>query len=709
MLVKSNKDLDIHAPLLKANGNETSSARFNFLRPLLLLLSLAFIVFAAQGLQNSGVFSMEEKLGTPPVREAWSKYGTAVITKLKEARTAAWQGETWWIFDTGSFFEGSYRDWFFVTPLHILYGKSTSLLKLAPNACDPQYMKENHIDVPPNICREMPVMPCDSDADCTTRLRKEIPTQALSTSGSETVSGVSTTEPPQSRCVLSKAIEEKICDGHSIEFVDKMYDTMASATELMDVALLSPPWPNKDFHYPRMPDGLFMTAIQNAVKTLNEKAANYSGEKTIHLRFLLGLSVMDKNTAAQEDILQYGTHWLNHVTNKIPDPSSSKLKIDFTINLLLDSILKVKIPEWNHAKIICADGIRMITGGHNMWDVDYLNHAPISDISVAVSGTVAQSGHEFLNEQWREAMNHGIFTKGARWQKGVVESLNTFEAPAFKFNTQSYKDLLATIPPLRSIPMIAIGRNGGAFGDDDTMKQSSDHALLAFFDSATTSIKFSIQDFGAGKEKDWFAKNLNLLPSWEEKIAEAVIKAIMKEVMVDALLSGKNAKPANGEHSLQTDYGHGWDPEDYQRHIFEVMFKAGKSEYGTKEEIIKKVCTYLRPVVLKYNDDEDRWNDYTRKAKTRTTAVFGNHAKLFIVDDSAFYVGSQNIYPSHLGEFGVIVDDKKTTKLVLEKFWTPVWKYSYEAISSQVNQKCVDRIKSPKPLEEKSMLDNILG
>jgi phosphatidylserine/phosphatidylglycerophosphate/cardiolipin synthase-like enzyme len=35
---------------------------------------------------------------------------------------------------------------------------------------------------------------------------------------------------------------------------------------------------------------------------------------------------------------------------------------------------------------------------------------------------------------------------------------------------------------------------------------------------------------------------------------------------------------------------------------------------------------------------------------------FSNHAKLVAVDDEAFYIGSQNLYPGRFQELGVIVE-----------------------------------------------------
>ena len=49
--------------------------------------------------------------------------------------------------------------------------------------------------------------------------------------------------------------------------------------------------------------------------------------------------------------------------------------------------------------------------------------------------------------------------------------------------------------------------------------------------------------------------------------------------------------------------------------------------------------------------------------------TFANHAKLWMVDDRVFYVGSDNFYPVNLQEFGYIVDDQKAAAELLDAYW----------------------------------------
>ena len=53
-----------------------------------------------------------------------------------------------------------------------------------------------------------------------------------------------------------------------------------------------------------------------------------------------------------------------------------------------------------------------------------------------------------------------------------------------------------------------------------------------------------------------------------------------------------------------------------------------------------------------------------------------------MVDDSFFYVGSENLYPSDLIEFGVFHSDPSMVKSVQDQWWNKLWQYSKRAAIS---------------------------
>jgi len=54
----------------------------------------------------------------------------------------------------------------------------------------------------------------------------------------------------------------------------------------------------------------------------------------------------------------------------------------------------------------------------------------------------------------------------------------------------------------------------------------------------------------------------------------------------------------------------------------------------------------------------------------------GNHAKIMIVDDEVYVVGSDNLYPGFLSEVDYIVEGKDAVNELINSYWNPLWQYS---------------------------------
>ncbi|WDE04859.1 phospholipase [Thalassomonas viridans] len=54
----------------------------------------------------------------------------------------------------------------------------------------------------------------------------------------------------------------------------------------------------------------------------------------------------------------------------------------------------------------------------------------------------------------------------------------------------------------------------------------------------------------------------------------------------------------------------------------------------------------------------------------------GNHAKIMVIDDEAYIVGSDNLYPGFLSEFNYLVEGEEAVGDLLKNYWGPLWKYS---------------------------------
>lgn len=70
----------------------------------------------------------------------------------------------------------------------------------------------------------------------------------------------------------------------------------------------------------------------------------------------------------------------------------------------------------------------------------------------------------------------------------------------------------------------------------------------------------------------------------------------------------------------------------------------------------------------------------------KVPAARENHAKLMIIDDELYVVGSDNLYPGHLSEFNYVVEGKKAVEELITKYWQQVWKYSSPHVFPKLNQ-----------------------
>jgi hypothetical protein len=60
----------------------------------------------------------------------------------------------------------------------------------------------------------------------------------------------------------------------------------------------------------------------------------------------------------------------------------------------------------------------------------------------------------------------------------------------------------------------------------------------------------------------------------------------------------------------------------------------------------------------------------------KVTSAPGNHAKITIVDDELYVVGSDNLYPGFLSEFNYLIEGKAAVDDLIKSYWNPLWQYS---------------------------------
>ena len=299
-----------------------------------------------------------------------------------------------------------------------------------------------------------------------------------------------------------------------------------------------------------------------------------------------------------------------------------------------------KRPSWNPAKIVAADGREALVGGHNLWHADYLGFAPVDDLSARVTGAAAGEAHAFLDLLWdwagrQLAAPSGIGSLHAvRWADGRVEPAGPPPAVA------------VAAPPAGSIPVLAVGRLGtGVIADPRVANVGAAVAAVAFR-QARSSIRISQMDFGF----HWEGVNF-----WSADVVAALADVLTdpaRAVDVTVVLSEPGAKTAaGGPYSFGTTLA---DIDAEMRRVIGDRPLAGR----------------MRLAPLRRSSTGDRWVHDGMELKII------NHAKFWMVDDLAFHVGSDNLYPHNLQEFGYVVESEPLARQALAAYWEPLWRFS---------------------------------
>jgi len=95
----------------------------------------------------------------------------------------------------------------------------------------------------------------------------------------------------------------------------------------------------------------------------------------------------------------------------------------------------------------------------------------------------------------------------------------------------------------------------------------------------------------------------------------------------------------------------------------------GKLEDSAAQAI---VCKHLKLASVRIADDMPKWAD---------GFAIGQHAKMIAVDDAAFYIGSKNLYPTQLQDFGFVIEDENAAAVLKRDFYDKLWRHSQQAAS----------------------------
>ncbi len=412
-----------------------------------------------------------------------------------------------------------------------------------------------------------------------------------------------------------------LCAGHSdVTLLDELHGLITSAQRAVDITSLQPP------------DGRFEATIRNAITYLGRTG------RTVDVRLLFGAFPV-QGAVDSRAVLQ-------RLVRDLP----STARVTVSVGNYRSSNVP---PSWNHSKIVAIDGKTALVGGHNLWTQHYLDAQPVHDLSIRVTGPAARDAHRFADVQWRwTCANRSWLT----WATGSVWA-NTWSRGRLDDRCPQDIALPAATPGGGDVTVIGAGRLAWVDAQDDA--NQADLALVAMMEAATSSIRISQQDIGPVK-----------LPvigipygDWPEESMDALAAAIVRGVRVEIVVSSPEAS-VGGLGPSQAPYANGWTLDDVAQQIRARIATQPGAPSGAALDAA--LCARLAVAPVR-SSAEDTWPG---------NGAPGNHAKLVQVDDLAFYIGSQNVYPAGLTEYGYIVDDAAAAAALRASYWDPMWSWS---------------------------------
>lgn len=372
------------------------------------------------------------------------------------------------------------------------------------------------------------------------------------------------------------------------------------------------------------PSGDFMAAIRRGLARC--------GDRPVTVRILLGRHRFTPH--AEADFADF----LRHLTVGLP--SDSRLQIHAC---RMETSNHPTSPSWNHAKIVAVDGREAIVGGHNLWHADYLGAAPVHDVSGRITGRAASEAHRFLDHLWDWVAGQ-LDTPSATGSVSVLRAIGGSVAAAVPPQRVTLEPVAAG-----AIPALAVGRLGAGVLADPRLANVGAALAAVAFRRARSRIRISQMDFGF----HWDGVNF-----WSADVVAALADGLTdpnRRIDVSLVLSEPGAKTAAG------------GPYSFGTTIADIVSEMRRA-MGHRPRTGR-----MRIAPLRISPVGDRWYDGNEGLKLI------NHAKLWIIDDIAFHVGSDNLYPHNLQEFGYLIESEFLVNELATSYWEPLWGSSSRA------------------------------
>jgi phosphatidylserine/phosphatidylglycerophosphate/cardiolipin synthase-like enzyme len=422
--------------------------------------------------------------------------------------------------------------------------------------------------------------------------------------------------------------------------LDKTRQNIAQAQQSVDISTLAP-----------FPNGEFQDAIVAGLKDSVQ-----SGHR-LQVRVLVGAAPI---------------YHANVFPSKYRDELLAKLGPaagNITLNVASMTTSKTAF-SWNHSKLLVVDGQSVVTGGINDWKDDYLETAhPVSDVDLALAGPAAGSAGRYLDTLWdwtcRNKSSWGSVWFASSSGAGCMTTLPRPAAPApgggdvpalavgglgvgirQSDPASGFRPVLPTAPDTKCV--VGIHDNTNADRDYDTVNPE-ESALRALVASATGHVEISQQDMNA---------TCPPLPRYDIRLYDTLAAKLASGVKVRIVVSDPANRGAVGSG--------GYSQIKSLAEVSDVLRGRLTALTGDEKKSRAAMCQNLQLASFRASANPT-WAD---------GHPYAQHHKLVSVDGSAFYIGSKNLYPSWLQDFGYVVESPAAARQLAGDLLAPQWQYS---------------------------------
>lgn len=425
----------------------------------------------------------------------------------------------------------------------------------------------------------------------------------------------------------------------SRRLLDKMREDISKAKQSVDISTLAP-----------FPNGAFQDAI-----TAGLKESVRQGNR-LQVRILVGAAPI---------------YHANVIPSSYRDELIAKLgpaAADVTLNVASMTTSKTGF-SWNHSKLVVVDGGTVITGGINSWKDDYLDTAhPVNDVDLALSGPAAGSAGRYLDTLWDwTCRNKSSWASVWFASSGGADCMPTLPRPAAPAGggdvpalavgglgvgirqndpASAFKPVLPTASDTKC--GVGVHDYTNADRDYDTVNPE-ESALRALVASATSHVEISQQDVHA---------TCPPLPRYDVRLYDTLAAKLAAGVKVRIVVSDPANRGAVGSG--------GYSQIKSLNEVSDALRGRLTALTGDERKSKTAMCQNLQLATARAAD-APAWAD---------GKPYAQHHKLVSVDDAAFYIGSKNLYPSWLQDFGYVVESPSAARQLADSLLAPQWKYS---------------------------------